>query len=149
LLKTKTIDVNPLLKHKALKTSKKIEVPFSQDEIENVLDHLNFDDSFEGTRDYLIIELFYSTGIRRSELINIKITDIDYSRQTLKVLGKRNKERIIPLLQTIKSSLDEYLAYRNNLSVITDKDYLFLTKKGLKVYETLVYRIINEYFSKA
>jgi len=98
LLKTSQINANPLIKHKALKTAKRMEVPFSEDEVATVLNDFHYEDTFEGVRDHLIIELLYSTGIRRSELINIKLSDIDSNKKTLKVLGKRNKERIIPLL---------------------------------------------------
>ena len=95
LLKTKTISTNPLVGHKALKTSKKIQVPFSEKEIQDVLDQLSEGDDFISLRNKLIVELFYATGIRRIELIEIKISDIDTSGKTLKVLGKRNKERYI------------------------------------------------------
>jgi len=149
LLKTESIQVNPLAKHKALKTSKKIQVPFSESEIATVLDELHFEDGFEGIRNKLIIELFYSTGIRRIELVELKLKDVDYSNKTLKVLGKRNKERILPLLESVLITLNTYLELRNELGNKTDADYLFLTKKGVKIYETLVYRIINEYFSLA
>ena len=149
LIKTETITTNPLVKHKALKTSKKVQIPFSEQEMKTVLNELQFDTSFEGLRDRLIIELFYATGIRRIELIQIKIADLDLSNKTLKVIGKRNKERIIPLLHSVIESIHKYNDARNSLESIEDKAYLFLTKKGLKIYETLVYRIINEYFSKA
>ncbi|EMQ94830.1 Integrase, site-specific recombinase [Xanthomarina gelatinilytica] len=147
LLKTESIQINPLAKHKALKTSKKIQVPFSETEIANVLDDINYSNDFEGVRNKLIIELFYSTGIRRMELIELKLKDIDFSNKTLKVLGKRNKERYVPLLNMVMESLNVYLGFRNQLENITDKEVLFLTKNGVKIYETLVYRIINEYFS--
>ncbi|WP_370098983.1 tyrosine-type recombinase/integrase [Xanthomarina gelatinilytica] len=149
LLKTENIQINPLAKHKALKTSKKIQVPFSETEIATVLDDINYDNDFEGVRNKLIIELFYSTGIRRMELIELKLKDIDFSNKTLKVLGKRNKERYVPLLNMVMESLNVYLGFRNQLENITDKEVLFLTKNGVKIYETLVYRIINEYFSLA
>jgi integrase/recombinase XerC len=149
LLKIESIQANPLSKHKALKTSKKIQVPFSEAEISTVLDELSFEDSFEGVRDKLIIELFYSTGIRRIELVDLKLKDIDFSNKNLKVLGKRNKERFVPLLELVLQSLNTYLEYRNTLENIVDSDALFLTKNGVKIYETLVYRIINEYFSLA
>ncbi|WP_417867436.1 tyrosine-type recombinase/integrase [Xanthomarina gelatinilytica] len=149
LLKTENIQINPLAKHKALKTSKKIQVPFSETEIATVLDDINYDNDFEGVRNKLIIELFYSTGIRRVELIELKLKDIDFSNKTLKVLGKRNKERYVPLLNMVMESLKVYLGFRNQLENITDKEVLFLTKNGVKIYETLVYRIINEYFSLA
>jgi integrase/recombinase XerC len=149
LLKTGHIKLNPLAKHKALKTSKKVQVPFSEDEISKVLSHLNFTDDFEGIRDKFIIELFYSTGIRRIELVQLKMSSLDIPNNTLKVLGKRNKERIIPLITSVIQTAETYLRARIQLEKIIDNENLFLTKKGVKIYETLVYRIINEYFSKA
>jgi len=149
LLKIEEVNLNPLSKHKALKTSKKVQIPFSEKEIATVLDQINHDQDFEGLRNKLIIELFYSTGIRRIELINIKLKDVDLINKTVKILGKRNKERIIPLLPMIVNSVNSYKLERNKLEIITDNEYLFLTKKGVKIYETLVYRIINDYFSKA
>ncbi len=148
LLKTGQIEINPLAKHKALKTSKKIQVPFSEKEIGNVMEMFGEENDFEGLRNRLIVELFYSTGIRRAELINIKVTDVYFAQKTLKVLGKRNKERIVPLLPTVLESLSHYLSIRVQLENIKDSEYLFLTQKGVKIYETLVYRIINSYFSK-
>jgi integrase/recombinase XerC len=141
--------VNPLVKHKALKTSKKIQIPFSETELESVISDLEQESDFKGVRNRLIVELFYATGIRRIELIQIKLSQIDLSNKTLKVLGKRNKERFIPLIDSVVETAKLYLDYRNNLDIISDKEYLLLTKKGLKVYENLVYRIINDYFSKA
>ncbi|MEH6535462.1 MAG: tyrosine-type recombinase/integrase [Psychroserpens sp.] len=148
LLKTNTIEVNPLTKHRALKVSKKIQVPFSEKEMQFVLDELNSARDFEGLRNRLIIELFYATGIRRIELVQLKLTDVDLSNKILKVLGKRNKERFIPLIDSVLKTIKDYMEQRNKLETITDKPYLFLTKKGVKIYETLVYRIINNYFSK-
>ncbi|MFT4804835.1 MAG: integrase/recombinase XerC [Psychroserpens sp.] len=148
LLKINTITVNPLNKHKALKVSKKIQVPFSEGELHQVLDELNSVTDFEGLRNRLIIELFYATGIRRIELVELRLSDVDMSNRTLKVLGKRNKERLIPLLDSVIKTIETYLGQRNNLEIIIDDSCLFLTKKGVKIYETLVYRIINDYFSK-
>ncbi|TWO34290.1 tyrosine-type recombinase/integrase [Seonamhaeicola sediminis] len=148
LLKIGDLKTNPLAKHKALKTSKKVQVPFSETEIINVLDEFQEND-FESLRDKLIIELFYSTGIRRIELVNLGLSSIDLNNKMLKVLGKRNKERLVPLLGSVHSTLLNYLAERKKLENIKDRNNLFLTKKGVKIYETLVYRIINNYFSKA
>jgi len=142
------LEANPLAKHRALKTSKKIEVPFSEKEMEQVLKQVPFDDDFEGVRDKLIIELLYASGIRRSELINLQIMNVDLVRGTLKVLGKRNKERLVPLLPSTKNLFQDYFGERKSLNTIADHDYVFLTQSGNKVYETLVYRIINGYFSK-
>jgi len=149
LLKTGDINSNPLSKHRALKTSKKIQIPFSEAEIKTVLDDLNFVDDFDSVRDKFIIELFYSTGIRRIELVQLKLTSIDLNTKTLKVLGKRNKERIVPLLKSVVLTAVKYLELRKELERISDADILFLTKKGYKIYETLVYRTINGYFSLA
>ncbi len=149
LLKIGDIDVSPLAKHKSLKTSKKLQVPFSEKEIENVLDLLKEANDFNGVRNKLIVELFYSTGMRRTELVNLKLNDVSLSQKTIKVLGKRNKERIIPLLPSVLESIKEYLTFREKLEIIKEASFLFLTLKGVKIYETLVYRIINSYFSTA
>ncbi|MFK7781128.1 tyrosine-type recombinase/integrase [Psychroserpens sp.] len=149
LLKIEEIDINPLTKHKALKTSKKIQVPFSEQEIQTVLQELNFATDYEGLRNRLIIELFYATGIRRIELVQLRLNDLDIANKTLKVLGKRNKERYIPLIPSVIDTFKSYIITRAELKLIQDPSYLFLTKKGVKIYETLVYRIINDYFSLA
>ncbi len=149
LQKTDTITTNPLKGHKALKVAKKVQVPFSEIEMKDVIERLSEDKSFNTLRDRLIVELFYATGIRRIELIELKISDIDLQGKTLKVLGKRNKERYIPLIDSVVETIKGYLDYRHRLPEIIDTDYLFLTKKGHKIYEMLVYRIINKYFSKA
>ena len=146
LLKIQEIKENPLHNHKALKTKKIIQLPFSEKEVINALDINNFKDSYEGKRDRLIIEMLYSTGIRRIELVSIKLKDIDFSSSRIKVLGKRNKERFIPMLESTILLVKEYLDYRAELNRIKDKDFLFLTSKGEKIYENLVYRITNKYF---
>lgn len=147
LLKTKQIDVSPLLKHKALKTPKNIQIPFSEKELDNVLNHIIYPDGFEGVRDKLIIDLFYTTGIRRTELVHLKVSNVSFSNNTLKVLGKRNKERILPILPIISQQINLYFSERANLEQIKDIDFFFLTKKGLKLNDSLVYRLINNYFS--
>lgn len=149
LIKIEAIQMNPLSKHRALKTDKKMQIPFSQKEINEVIDNLAAQTDFEGVRNRLIVELFYATGIRRIELVQIKLKDLDLGNKTLKVLGKRNKERFVPLIESVVVTARSYLSLRNDLENIEDFDSLFLTRKGLKIYETLVYRIINEYFSEA
>tara|TARA_Y100000589_G_C27117819_1_gene615051 strand:+ start:496 stop:1386 length:891 start_codon:yes stop_codon:yes gene_type:complete len=149
LQKSQQLEANPLRKHKALKVGKKVQLPFSKEELKQVLENSIEVVDFESARNRLIIELFYATGIRRIELVNIKLSDLDLSKNQIKVLGKRNKERYMPLLSSLVNTLDIYLSYRNSLPKITDKEYLFLTKKGVKIYEMLVYRIINKYFSVA
>ncbi len=142
------IETNPLAKHKALKTSKKIEVPFSEEEMKRALAQISFKDDFEGIRDKLIIDLLYTTGMRRAELIDLKIDKVDLKEKTIKVLGKRNKERIVPLLSSTVNLFKKYLEVRITLEFIFDKQLIFLTKSGNKIYGTLVYRIINGYLSK-
>lgn len=147
LLKTKQIEVSPLLKHKSLKTPKKIQIPFSEKELDEVLHLLKYPDGFEGIRDKLIIDLFYTTGIRRVELIDLKMQNIDLSSNTLKVLGKRNKERIVPILPILSQQMKAYLSERAKIESIKDAEYFFLMLKGVKLNDSFVYRLINYYFS--
>lgn len=148
LLKTKQIEVSPMLKHKALKTPKTLQIPFSEKEVVDVLGQLQNPKGFEQIRDKLIIDLFYTTGIRRTELIHLKTVNVNFSNNTIKVLGKRNKERILPLLPIVVEQLLLYIDERSHLEKDIDLDYFFLTKKGLKLNDSFVYRLINTYFSK-
>jgi integrase/recombinase XerC len=147
LLKTKQIEVSPLLKHKALKTPKILQIPFSENEVAAVLNQISNPVGFEAIRDKLIIDLFYTTGMRRAELIQLKIENVNFSNHTIKVLGKRNKERILPLLSVVSQQLIQYTNERAHLEKVTDTNYFFLTKKGLKLNNSFVYRLINTYFS--
>ena len=147
LLKTKQIENSPLLKHKSLKTPKKIQIPFSEKELDQVLNQLTYPEGFDGIRDKLIIDLFYTTGIRRVELIDLKMQNVDLSNNTLKVLGKRNKERILPILPIISKQIRSYLLERTKIEVIKDKEHFFLMLKGVKLNDSFVYRLINYYFS--
>ncbi len=147
LLKTKQIETSPLLKHKSLKTPKKLQIPFSENELDMVLNNLKFPEGYEGIRDKLIIDLFYTTGVRRIELINLKMQNVDLQNATLKVLGKRNKERILPIVPILANQIKVYLSERAKLEVVTDSDYFFLLLKGVKLNDSFVYRLINYYFS--
>ncbi|WP_378183490.1 tyrosine-type recombinase/integrase [Aquimarina sp. SS2-1] len=149
LLKSEQIEKNPLAKHQALKVSKKIQIPFSGQEVGNVLEELDKVQDFRGVRDRLIVELFYATGMRRIELVNLKLSDLDISNRQVKVLGKRNKERYIPLVPSLLVTLNKYIGLRSGVVADSELPFLLLTEKGVKIYETLVYRIINSYFSKA
>lgn len=147
LLKIKQVESSPLLKHKSLKTPKKLQIPFSEKELDNVLNNIKYPDGFDGIRDKLIIDLFYTTGIRRTELINLKSQNVDLSNDTLKVLGKRNKERILPILPIVSKQIKFYLSEKAQLESIKDSDYFFLMLKGVKLNDSFVYRLINYYFS--
>lgn len=146
LLKSKQIDENPLRKHQSLKVEKRINVPFSEKEINEVLDFFDHENDFEQVRDKLIIELLYTTGMRRAELISLKDHSIDLSQSIVKVIGKRNKERQIPLLNSVRGTINNYQFLKKEIAPLTD--HFFVTKKGEQIYPTLVYRIINEYFGK-
>jgi len=148
LLKSRQIEVNPMLKHKALKTPKVVQIPFSEKELSDLLTQIDDPVGFEEIRDKLIVEMFYVTGMRRAELIHLKVKNVDRSSNTIKVLGKRNKERIIPILSVIADQIDLYIREREVLEDNTDDDYFFVSKKGLKLSESFVYRLINSYFSR-
>ena len=147
LLKTKQIEASPLLKHKSLKTPKKIQIPFSEKEVDAVLLFMQNPVGFVAVRDKLIVDLLYTTGMRRTELIHLKLANVNFGASTIKVLGKRNKERIIPILPVINCQFEGYLKERNELENIIDEEYFFLSKKGVKINESFVYRLINSYFS--
>lgn len=147
LLRSKQIDVSPLQKHKSLKTEKKVQVPFSEKELQDVAGIIDYPEGFDGLRNRLIIELFYTTGMRRAELIGLKTTSYDAGNNTLKVLGKRNKERILPILPCTSELIAKYLTERNRLESVKDTDMLILNSRGNKISESFVYRLINSYFS--
>ncbi|GAA4107768.1 tyrosine-type recombinase/integrase [Aquimarina addita] len=149
LLKIEHIDKNPLTKHQSLKVSKKLQIPFSSKEVDNVLRCLVTGSDFKSVRDRLIVELFYATGMRRIELVELTLGDVDLSNALVKVLGKRNKERYIPLIPSVVSTIKEYLSLREEVVSDSEIQFFILTEKGVKVYETLVYRVINNYFSEA
>ena len=146
LQKTDQLNTSPLLKHKALKVAKKVQVPFTMKEINEVLNALDEEEGFEGLRNRLIVELFYSTGIRRIELVDLELQGVNLAAKTIKVLGKRNKERVIPLIPSVLSTIKKYLDERAQINA--QERRLFITDKGNKISETLVYRVINHYFSK-
>jgi integrase/recombinase XerC len=146
LLKNKLTDTNPLLKIITPKTSKRLPVFVGESEINNLLNNVDFGNDYEGIRDKLIIELFYATGTRLSELIELKIPAIDFRNNSIKVLGKRNKERIIPIGKNISNLIKNYLTEREKLE--SEETFLFLTKIGKKIYPKLVYGIVNSYLSR-
>jgi len=135
---------NPVKRIIPPKIEKKLPVFVSAEHMNTLLTKTEFGTDFKGLRNRLIIDLFYQTGIRLSELINLRIVDIDGYNMQLKVLGKRNKERIIPVLKGLKNSINEYLDERNKIENQTE-DFLFITEKGNKMYPRLIYRIVNNY----
>lgn len=146
LIKTETIKSSPLKAHSPLKQSKKIQVPFSQEEINSLLDSDFFTNDYKGVLQKSIIAFFYFTGVRRIELINIKESDISLESSTIKVMGKRSKERIIPILPKLKKSIKFYREIKSKLIRNTSFEYLFISKNGKQLSEKFVYRTVNEYF---
>jgi integrase/recombinase XerC len=148
LMKEGIITTNPLSKVQAPKIEKRLPVFIEEKPMQKLMDeedNIRFDNDYHGQRNKMILLLFYSTGIRLSELIGLKINDIDLKRKTIKVLGKRNKERIIPLTAEMQDEITNFLdLYQvQNFS----NEYLLLTDKGEKLYPKLVYRVVKTYLS--
>ena len=144
LLRQEVVTENPMLKILSPKTSKRLPVFVEKDKMDILIDNIDFGNDFDGIRNKLIIELFYATGIRLSELINLKQSNIDIHNSQLKVLGKRNKERIVPFGHELKKSLQKYI----KVKVESSAEELFVTKSGKKLYEKFVYRLVNNYLSQ-
>lgn len=145
LQKTKIIENLPLIKHKSLKIEKKIAIPFSEKEI-NELENIYIQNE-TSVLNQLIIELFYSTGIRREELLNLKLKNVDFYNHTIKVLGKRNKERIIPMLLNLEQLIEAYLKLREDLDVLKS-EYLLINTMGKKLNNTYIYRVVKNTFTE-
>lgn len=145
LLRTETISLSPLKLHRPLKVSKKVNVPFSTEEVDRLLSSDLFAENYEGVLQKTIITLLYYTGIRRQELIDLKSTSVDFQTNSIKVLGKRNKERMIPLLPGAAACLKTYLSYKKELSVPLPSRF-FCSAEGSKLSEGFVYQTVNHYF---
>lgn len=144
LLRQQVVKENPMLKIQSPKTSKRLPVFVEKDNMNTLLDTMEFGNDFDGQRNKLIIELLYATGMRLSEMINLKLANVNLSDSQLKVLGKRNKERIIPFNDALKQQIEAYLK-QDEVKV---SEYLFVTKNGKKLYEKFVYRVVNKYLSE-
>ena len=144
------IRTNPTLKLKPLKTDKPLPEFVQVKEMNSLLDNdkIKFEDSFPDLRDKLILELFYGTGIRLAELIGIKDGDINFYDQTVKVLGKRNKERVIPLNKEIVNTINKYKANRDADLDGNKEEYLLVTNDGKKCYPMMIYRIVKYYLEQ-
>ncbi len=146
LLKENQIKSNPLNKVLTPKPEKKLPWFVDQNQMDILLDNYKFTNDFEGARDKLIIEIFYFTGIRLSELTELKIKNINQKECFIKVHGKRNKERIIPYPSNLNQSINQYLNYRKQINASSNQEEpIFITIKGEKIYTKLVYRIVNKY----
>lgn len=139
LIAINKLNVSPLKLHRNLKVDPKIIIPFNEREMDKVFEIFN-NNSGKLDRDFLIIEILYSTGIRRDELINLKFEDIYFEQGLIKVLGKRNKERLVPVLPNLLSKIKKY---SSNNSI---NSYLFKSKNGKKISPSTIYRIVKKYF---
>ena len=147
LKKRKQIKENPMLKVIAPKVGKRLPVVIKELEMANLFEQIDFGNGYSAARDEMIMELLYSTGMRRSELIQLSPNDIDFYQQQIKVLGKGNKERLIPFAKKLGDHLKSYIALRNEEFSLSPDAPLFLTNKGLKLYPKFVYNLVKKYLS--
>lgn len=147
LLRENCIVSNPMDKVISQKTSKKLPSFIEEYQINKLLDEFSFGEDFIGIRNKTVVEMFYNTGIRLSELIGIQNSDVDFTKNTIKVLGKRNKERILPIHMNFAKSLKEYSQIRDQEFNDIKHNYFFVTDKGNKLYEKFVYRLVNKYLN--
>ena len=131
------------------KVSQRLPLFFSESEMDNLFEIIDFEPTFEGIRDRLLLELLYSTGMRCSELMGLKHSDVDYSGASIRILGKRNKVRIVPLAPLVAQFLEDYTeAKRQKFGSVNNGDVLLLTSEGKPMYRKLVYRIVRKYTDK-
>lgn len=145
LLQREEISSNPTQRLQPLKVSKRLPQFAKEEDLNRLLDGTQFEDSFQGTRDKLILEMLYGTGMRRAELIGLKDSDVNRSGQQIKVLGKRNKERVIPVHQGIIKLVETYQTYRQEKFGSTEHGLLIVTDKGKPCYPALIYRTVEKY----
>ncbi len=146
LMKRGLLEKDPTIKIQAPKASKRLPVYVEQQDIGKLFDELQiyFEDSFYGRRDRMVLELLYYTGMRRAELLNLKDADVDLGRLYIKVLGKGNKERLIPISQHLAHRIGNYIQEKNNLYHTA---WLLVTDKGAKLYPEMAYRIVKKFLS--
>lgn len=147
LQKESIILQTPMNKIIGPKIPKRLPVFVDKDKMDILLDEVEFDDGFDGIRNKLIIELFYYTGMRLSELLNIKVSDFDQYNRQIKVLGKRNKERIIPVSDVLFKNMVSYLKFRNEFVVENEPVWILIRRNGKKLNQKFVYRVVNNYLS--
>jgi integrase/recombinase XerC len=145
-LKNKWINTNPMLKVVSPKVAKKLPVYVAAERLDFLLDRAEFPNDFDGRRDHLIIELLYGSGMRRAELLGLTVDDVDFRNKQLKVTGKRNKQRIIPLFDHLLEQIKDFLTAREEINY-QHSDSLFLDSKGRALYPDKIYRIVRKYLS--
>jgi len=147
LRKEGVVKLDPLEKVVLPKRKKTLPVFVEEDALVKLLDNYSFEDSFAGIRNRTIIELLYLTGMRRSELIGLRNNDVDLQEGSVKVTGKRNKQRIIPLVRPFIKRLEEYIMLRDAELAPENNGWFFITDKGNKLYDKYVYTTVNRYLS--
>ncbi len=145
LMREGIVQSTPMDKILTPKQSKKLPEFVEVEKMNELLDRHEFGDDFSGMRNRLIIELLYATGMRRAELIHLADRDFDLESMTVKVLGKRNKERVIPFTKELKQNIEKYIEARNAFLETAEPDHFFLTDRGSKIYESLVYRVVKKH----
>lgn len=148
LLRTHQIEANPMLRIKAPKMARKLPEFVPEESLNRLLNSFEFEDSFAGVRDQLVLETLYGTGIRLSELMGITDNDLDTGARTVRVTGKGNKQRLVPLNPSLLLVLEKYRGRRATEFGPAASAYLLLTDKGEPLYEKLVYRTVKKYLSQ-
>lgn len=146
LLRQELIEVSPVDTVITPRIPKKLPVFVDENSLHHLLDDGYFQHDFEGVRDKLILSFFYGTGIRLSELIHLKDQEVFQKEYLIRVLGKNNKERIVPYPRSLNTLIEEYILIRN-AEFGADCQSFFLTAKGKQVYEKLVYRVVKKYLA--
>jgi len=145
LQRRECIEINPASRLKSLRVSKDLPNFVKEGEMDNLLDHLAFEEGFSGQRDKLLLEMLYATGMRLSELIGLTNKSINYYEKTVKVLGKRNKERIMPLHQEVIDQVEKYKILKSEISSKSEK--LLITNAGNDLYPQFVYNTVKRYLT--
>lgn len=148
LLREGVVKTNPLTRITPPKSGKRLPSFVGESEMNLLLDPEHFNDDFIGFRDRLVLGMIYYTGIRLSEVVGMTIDKIDFSSQSIKVIGKGNKERVLPIHPELKKLISQYLSFRDEIKLNKVEKSLFLTEKGKPIYPKLVYRIVKANLSK-
>lgn len=146
-LRQQTILVSPMTAIISPKVNKRLPQFVDKRDTDTLLTHVEFPDTWEGKTDELILQLFYNTGMRQAELIGLKEVAISKSNSTIKVLGKGNKERIIPVNNQLLQMMQEYLGEKRRQLSMFDKEVLLVTASGKKLYPRYVYNTVNKYLN--
>ena len=147
-MKSGLLTGNPIASIKAPKVPKRLPVFVDDQKLDELLDSSDFfDDSFPSVRDKVVIELLFGAGVRLAELLGLKDTDIDFYQETIKVLGKRDKERIIPITKGLVNQLKAYIELKLLQNFNNKTGVLFVTDKGADAYPKMIYRIVQKYLS--